>query len=226
MEDTRPEGAAEDRIKLRDRDRFAFEAILKEMEFIRTEQFAAIAHVRRLPITATYIVGFSLPIIASIFTLNYSADQITGDDLSHLFAAIQNGGELAAILSLGVAMVCVSLLRIYVGSFKQIFNFGAYIRENLAPRLNVLTETKVELFEWEEWLRRQRARSWFHAGDADLASEPNIMTFYTVVFTLLANFLARTTNFFEDFFLVCSLIIAALLVWSYASFLKVLGGKR
>lgn len=199
---------------------------MKEMEFIRAEQFAAIAHVRRLPITATYIVGFSLPIIASIFTLNFSSDQIAGDDLSHLFAAIQNGGELAAILSLGVAVVCVSLLRIYVGSFKQIFNFAAYIRESLAPRLNTLAGAEVELFEWEEWLRRQRAVSWFHAGDVDLASEPNIMTFYAVVFMVLANVFAQTTNFFEEFFLLCSLIMAGLLIWSYASFLTVLGGKR
>ena len=202
--------------------RLLFEALLKELQLIRDEELICIAHVRRLPVTATYIVGFSLPIIASIFTLNFTGDPIAGSDMDALVAALQNGGELCAVLALGVSMVCATLMRIYVGAFKQIFNMARYIREHIAPALNRLTGGDIPVLHWEHWLQEHRSRSPTHVGDADLAAEPKIIAGYSMGFALLALALSAATHFFVVGFGLAAFAVLLVLVLSHLDFARVL----
>lgn len=161
---------------------YAFEAHLKEAEFLRDEILQCIDVVRRLTIYATSIAGAALPVIAGLISPKDGPLTITS--LGGFLAAIEKNHVLVQFLCLGVSLTSFAFLRIYLGTFLQIFNFARYFREYLVPSINqhIGKGTQVEVMHWENWLRNRRKRSTFHAGDADLSVEPILMAAYCLLY--------------------------------------------
>lgn len=187
---------------------YAFEAHLKEAEFLRDEILQCIDVVRRLTIYATSIAGAALPIIAGLISPKDGPLTITS--LGGFLDAIENNHVLVQFVCLGVSLTSFAFLRIYLGTFLQIFNFARYFREYLVPSINehIGKGTKVEVMHWENWLKKRRKRSTFHAGDADLSVEPILMSAYCLLFGAAFTLIGVTLKTFP----ISSALIGALLL--------------
>ncbi len=214
------EESLEDHDGLKDNERrAALDVFLKEAEFLRSEALQCIANVRKFALTATFIAGASLPVIASLLTYGYRPAGIgaTNPVLAPIGieATLQQNGIILAAVCIGVSAACAALLLIYVGTFRQIFNFAKYFREVLKPAVNRLilgaepdpsTADVLPLLHWETWLQDQRKKGFIHAGDSELAAEPILIIVYVILFSALAVFFGYHSEFSENVFGIASVV--------------------
>jgi hypothetical protein len=135
-------------LKSEDSSRLLLDANLAEFQALRDEIIFWTTQIRRIPTSATYIVGVSIPIIATLMTINSGkeASEVPGN--WSFLQSYSRGGEIAIIISMCLAYICVSLLFIYNGCLKQIHNIGRYIRQVIAPNINECAHGNGGLFQW------------------------------------------------------------------------------
>jgi len=219
--------------------RAALDVLLKEAEFLRDESLQCIGNVRKLALTATYIAGFSLPLMASFLTYGWTPETATLSPSTTLAPlgiekTLQQNGIILESICIGVSTACAALLLIYVGTFKQIFNFARYFRELLTPSVHRLifgeqgdatTGTPIPLFYWESWLQIQRKKGLAHAGDSELAAEPILIMVYIIVFSCLSVVFGYLSEFREDILQIAisicgiNLAIIVLAIYKFVSIL-------
>jgi len=197
-----------------------FEGYVKEAELLRAETLICIEHVRRLALYSTSIAGFAVPVLASLVALD---DGTSLASLSDFVSVMQEEYFIIQFISLGVGLTCLAFLRIYVGSFTQIFTFARYFREYLVPTINAhVGSPEKEVFHWENWLCMNRREKSFFVGDADLSAEPILIALYVVVYVGLF----YTTSLCFDSFVIGStivvLVVALLILQTFLRFRSVL----
>lgn len=205
-----------------DSTRLIFEAHVKEAEFLRAEALTCIEHVRRLAIYSTTIAGFAVPVLAGLIDFGDAAEV---DSIADFLALLTERHFVIQFVCLGVSLTCLAFLRIYVGSFSQIFTFARYFRDYLVPALNRQAGAPAqEVFHWENWLKGNRAARTFSVGDADLAAEPVLIATYVVVYGALFVFISLYFQSFVVFSLTIGGLILLLLAISFWRFHSVLQG--
>ncbi|MHC9236279.1 hypothetical protein ACX9MO_11630 [Pseudooceanicola sp. 502str34] len=201
----------------------ADEALLREMEILRAEQREQIAYGRSLPVRATTVAGVALPVTVGFVSGAVKNNTTAGvprmvtdgaTTLERLFGALGTAAPLITFITLAVALICLSYLVIYCGSFKQTFLLARYMREHLAPAINHRAASAgngaPDLYHWEGWLldhrnRRDRGR---HVGDANLMAEPVIIAAIVATYLAVAVVASWSGGFLVPF--VC--IVASLAV--------------
>lgn len=197
----------------------AYDALVKEAGFLRDEVLQCIQHVRHLAVQSTYIAGFALPVVAGLIGADASRDNVSaGMPLNTEIVLI-----VVQFIFLGVSLTSLAFLRIYVGSFLQIFTFAKYFRQHLIPAIQkVANRPDIELFHWENWLKSHRAKKAAFIGDADLAAEPILIGLYTLVYG--AGFITMSVR--QNYLMIPSFVIGAvvmiLLSMTFLKFLKIL----
>jgi hypothetical protein len=197
----------------------AYDALVQEAGFLRAEALQCIQHVRHLAVQSTYIAGFALPVIAGLVGVDASqpADAVAVPLTSKAtFVVVQ-------FICLGVSLTSLAFLRIYVGSFLQIFTFARYFRHHLIPGVKrVVAYPNLELFHWENWLKQHRSKKAAFVGDADLGAEPVLIGLYTLLYG--GAFLA--ISIWQNSFVIPSVIVAIgiglLTVMTFEKFLRIL----
>jgi len=201
--------------------RAIFEAHMKEAEFLRAESLLCIEHVRRLAIYATTIAGFALPVLASL--LDFKNGATSNTSIMAFVAALEGRHTIIQFVCLGVGLTCLALLRIYVGSFSQIFTFAKYFRDYLVPSLNALVgKPEKQVFHWENWLGKNRRKKSFFVGDADLSAEPVLIALYVIVYMGVFLFVSFYFRSFLLFSCTVSLIALILVLDTFYRFYSVL----
>jgi hypothetical protein len=170
---------------------------LKEAELLRNESLLCIALIRRINITVVTIIGVALPAIAGIMSRQFEGGSRTaeggGFSLMPLDAQTR---DIIFGICLGAGIACAALLRIYVGIFKQIFNFARYFRKVLIPNINAILSmsSSRDVFRWEFWLQDQRRDGPLSLGDSDLYAEPALISLVTLFFGIVAFVVARSDD--------------------------------
>lgn len=201
--------------------RLVFEAHVKEAEFLRAESLVCIEHVRRLAIYSTSIAGFALPVLAGLLDFGDGVDTISS--FAEVVAALEERHVILQFLCLGVSLTCLAFLRIYVGSFTQIFTFAKYFRDYLVPSINALLGSpEKQVFHWENWLGDNRRDNSFFVGDADLSAEPVLIALYVTVYMAAAVFISIYFKSFVVFTVVAAIFAALLVLQTFIRFYLVL----
>jgi|GEM_PF-3970133 len=201
---------------------YVFQAYLKEAEFLRSEALQCIDVVRRITVFATSIAGAALPILAGLITPKDGTLTITTFD--QFLKAISANHLLVQFVCLGVSLTSFALLRIYLGSFLQIFNFARYFREYLVPALNdhIGAGQHAQVMHWENWLKANRNASKLNVGDADLAAEPILMSLYCILYAAMFAVVGYYSNTFPATSIIISLVIFLLVGLTISKFRNVL----
>tara|TARA_R110002020_G_scaffold37891_1_gene114461 strand:- start:208 stop:849 length:642 start_codon:yes stop_codon:yes gene_type:complete len=207
---------------LNERDRLTFETLLREYDSMRQEELVAMQHIRKLPITATYFAGFAFPVIAGILTTNFTSDKIDASTFESFRDSIASDGEICALLCLAVAYVCMTLVYIYLGSFKQLMNIAHFIEYHVHPEITKLVGEQRKVLYWETWLNRRRQEHWAKAGDIYLKAEPIVIFFYVLIFCAMAAMFAHAANFVPTFFYASAGACAVLSLGAMWSFWRAL----
>ena len=188
----------------------------KEAEFLRAEALICIEHVRRLALYSTSIAGFAVPVLAALLELEDGSERIV--TIQDFVNAMQEEYFVIQLVCLGVALSCLAFLRIYVGSFTQIFNFARYFREYLIPAINErVGSPEKEVFHWEIWLGINRRKRPFFVGDADLSAEPILIALYVFVYIGVFYF---TSWCFDSFLWPSTIIVIIVLLLILQTFFQ------
>lgn len=199
----------------------AFEALIKEAQFIRDEALLCIETVRKLAVYSTYIAGFALPVVAGLISASDQGVKIS--NANELMSAVQKNLIIIQFVCLAVSLSCVAFLRIYVGSFLQIFNFARYFRQHLTPEIEkVVSYEQAKLFHWEKWLQEQRKRRLLAVGDSDLAAEPILIALYSLAYGAAFAALGYFGGSFPYVSLILFIGIVIIILSSFAKFVSVL----
>lgn len=153
----------------------AFDALMAEADWLNKGIVSVIENTRRLVLSAIYIAGAGVPVMASF---------VAKENVS-LSDVIVDKGILLQFICAGEVVVCVALLHVYEGNFLQIFANAEYVRNFLRPSM---AKSPVPLFYWESWLRERRVSNRSGAirwADIRLLAEPLIIIFFISIYCAL-----------------------------------------
>ena len=208
-----------------EQDKLKFEALLKEAELVRDESLLCIDKIRKLAIIAVGVSGASLPIIASLLTINISDD--IPNNAANLVQRLEQNSIIIQFLCFGIGAVCAAILQIYVGIFKQIFSFAAYQRQVISPNLNQLVgNNDPKVFQWEIWLQSERQMQTRVVGDSDLMAEPYLIALCAFIFVGAGIVLSLFFQIFVYGTSVFTILIMLHLFWKHKELRRVLRGSK
>lgn len=199
-----------------------FQAYLKEAEFLRDEALQCIDGIRRLTIYSTSIAGAALPILAGLMAPDDDDPVILS--LKDFIAVTEENHLVIQFVCLGVSLTSLAFLRIYLGTFQQIFNFAAYFRDYLVPAVNrhVGSAEGQRVLHWEDWLKGNRSKNALHVGDSDLAAEPFLMAIYCLAYGSLFLLVGYNSQTFPKTSVIVWLFLVAMVVLTIAKFFRIL----